>query len=173
MSDSLGCKHLSFSRNSCPSLSPGVYSGSCPLSPWSYLTISSPATLFSSCLQSFPVSGSFPTSLLFMSSDQSIGASASAWVLPMNIHGWFSLGLTDLISLLPKGLLRVYTRTTIQKYQFFSTQPSLQFNSHMHTLILEKPKFWSYGTLSPKWCHCFLMHCLRLSKLFFQGASVF
>ena len=134
-----GLKHT---RLSCPSLSPGVYSSSCPLSPWSYLTISYPATLFSSCLQSFPVSGSFPMSQHFGSSDQSIGASVSASVLPMNIHGWFSLRLTYLMSLLSKRPSRVYSRTTIQKHQFFSTQPSLQSNSYIHTWISEKSKFW-------------------------------
>ena len=96
---------------------------------WYYLIISSSATSFFSCPQSFPASGSFLVCQLFISGGQSIGALAS--VLPMNIQGWFPLGLTGLISLLSKGL-RVFT-TTIQKYQFFSTQPSLWSNSHVHT----------------------------------------
>ena len=92
---------------------------------------SHPVTLFS-CPQSFPVSGSFLMSQLFLSSGWSIGASAS--VLPMDIQGWFSLGLTGLISLLFKGLSRVFSSTTVRKHQFFGAQPSLWFNSHICTL---------------------------------------
>ena len=99
-----------------------VCSNSCSLSRWCYLTISSSVARFSTCPQSFPSSGSFPMSLLFASGGQSIGASASASVLPMNIQGWYPLGLTGLISLLSKGLSRVLCRTTIWKYQFFGTQ---------------------------------------------------
>ena len=120
-------------RLPCPSLSPRVCSDSCPLSWWCYLTILSSAALFF-CLQSFPASGSFPVSQLFSSGDDSIGASAS--VLPVNIQGWFPLGLTGLISLLYKGLSRVFSRTTIQRHQFFGTQPSLWSNSHVHALSL-------------------------------------
>ena len=98
---------------------------SCPLSWWCSLSISSSATLLSFCLQSSPASGSFLMSWLFTSGGQSIGALASATVLPMNIHGWFPLGLTDLVSLQSKGLLRVLSSTIIYKLQFFSTQPSL------------------------------------------------
>ena len=108
-----------------PSLSPRVCSNSCPLSQWCYLTISSSATLFSFCLQSFPASGSFPMSWLFASGGQSIRPSASASVLPMKIHGWFPLGLTGLISLQSKGLSRVFSSIIIQKDQFFGPQPSL------------------------------------------------
>ena len=79
---------------------------------------------FSSCLQSFPASGSFPVSLLFTSGGQSIRVSALASVLPINIQGWFPLGLTDLISLQSKGLSRVLSNITVQKHQFFNTQPS-------------------------------------------------
>ena len=91
-----------------PSLSPGVCSNSCPLSWWCYPTISSSAALFSFCLQFFPASGSFPMNQLFISGGQSIGASALASVLPMIIQACFPLGLTGLISLLSKGLLRVF-----------------------------------------------------------------
>ena len=83
-----------------------------------------PITLFSSCPQSFPASGSFPVSQLFTSGGQSIGASGSASVLPMNIQGWFPLGWTGLTSLLSKGLLRVFSSTTTWKHQFFGAQPS-------------------------------------------------
>ena len=93
----------------------------------------------SSCLQSFPASGSFPMSQLSASSGQSVKASASASVLPMNIQCWFPLGLTILISLLSKRLSRVFSNTTAQKHQFFIVQPSLWSNSHIHTWLLEKP----------------------------------
>ena len=89
----------------------------------------------------------------------------------MNIQGWFSLGLTGLISLLSKGLSRVFS-STIQKHQFFSAQPSLWSNSHIRTWLQEKPQLWLYGSLSAKWCLCFLIHCLGLSELFFQGVTV-
>ena len=94
---------------------------------------------FSSCPQRFPASGSFPMSQLFASCGQSIGASTSASVLPMNIQGWFPLGWTGWISLQSKGLSRVSSNTTVQKHQFFSTQLSSQSNSHIHTWPLEKP----------------------------------
>ena len=94
---------------------------------------------FSSCLQSFLASGSFAVSRLFASGSQSIGASASASVLPMNIQGWFPLGLTGFMSLQSKELLRVFSNTTVQKHQFLDTQLSLWSNSHIHTWLLEKP----------------------------------
>ena len=96
----------------------------CPLSWWCPPTISSSVSPFSSCPQSFPASESFPMSWLFTSGGQSIGASAS--VLPMNSQGWFPLGLTGSISLLSKGLSRVFSSITIQKHQFFSTQTSFK-----------------------------------------------
>ena len=87
----------------------------------------------------FPSIRSFPMSWLFASGGQSIGVSALASVLPMNIQGWFPLGLTGLISLLSKGLSRVFSNTTIQKHQFFLTQLSLLSNSHIYTWLLDKP----------------------------------
>ena len=120
-------------------LSLGVCSNSCPLSWWCYLTISPPITLFSFCLQCFPALGSFPVSQLFTSGGQSIEASASASILPMNIQGWFPLGLTGLISLLCKGFSRVFSSTTVQKHQFFGVQPALWSESLIHTWLLEKP----------------------------------
>ena len=112
---------------------------SCPCSSWCHPTISSSVVPFSSCLQSFPASGSFPMSCLFASGSQSVGASASAsaWVLPMNIQDWFSLKLTGLISLLSKGL-SVFSSTTVQKHKFFGSQPSLWSSSQIHTWLLEK-----------------------------------
>ena len=115
-------------------------SNSCSLSQWCHPTISSSAVPFSSCLQSFPASGSFPMSRLFASGSQSIGASASASVLPMNIQDWYPLGLTGFISLLPKGLSRVFSNTTVwRRQQFFGAQPFLLSSSHIHTWLLEKP----------------------------------
>ena len=81
----------------------------------------------------------FPTSQFFTSGGQSIGASASASVLPMYIQDWFPLGWTGLISLQPKGLSRIFSNMIVQKHQFFGTQLSLWFNSHIHTWLLEKP----------------------------------
>ena len=129
---------LQQTRLPCPSQSPGVCSNLCPLSQWCHPTISSSVTPFSSCPPSFPASGSFPLSQLFPWGGQSIGASASASVLPMNIQGWFPLELTGLISLQSKGLSRVFSSTTVQKHQFFGTQPSLWSNSHIHTWRLEE-----------------------------------
>ena len=106
-----------------------------PLSPY-HLTISSSVVPFSYCLQSS--SGSFPMDQLFASGDQTIGASASKSVLPKSIQGWLPLRLTCLISLLSKGFSRVFSSTTDQKHQFFSTLPFLWSNSHIHTWPLEK-----------------------------------
>ena len=100
----------------CPLLSPGICSNSCPLSQWCHPTISPSVIPFSFCLQSFPESGSFPMSQLFTSGGQCIGAPASASVIPMNIQGWFPLGLTGLISLLPMGLSNVFSSTTFWKH---------------------------------------------------------
>ena len=94
---------------------------------------------FSSCLQPFPESGSFPVSQFFTSGGQSIGVSVSTSVLPMNIYYWFPIGSTGWISLQSKRLSRVSSNTTVQKYPFFSAQPSLKSNSHIHTWLLEKP----------------------------------
>ena len=102
--DSLKPHGLQHATLPCPSLSPGVCSNSCPLSQWCHLTISFSVACFSSCPQSFLASRSFPMSQLFISGGQSIGASASASVLPMNIQDWFPLRMTSLISLLSKGI---------------------------------------------------------------------
>ena len=131
---------LQHTRLSCPPPVPGACSNSRPLSWWYHPTISSSVVHLFSCLQSFPASGSFPMSLFFTSGGQSIGVSASASVLPLNIQHWFPLGLTGWISLQFKGLSRVFSNTTVQKHQFFSTQSVfLRSNSHIHTWLLEKP----------------------------------
>ena len=139
ISNSLGPHGLQHIRLLCPSLSPGVCSNSCPLNQWCHPTVSSSVIPFSSCLQTFPASGSFPVSQLSISGDQSIRTSASALVHTMNIQSWFPLGLTCLISLLPKGLSRVFSGTIVRKHQFFCAQPSLWSSSHIHTWLLEKP----------------------------------
>ena len=132
VSSSLPPHGLQRVRLPCPTPSPRACSNSRPLSQWCHPTVSSSVIPFSSCLQSFPASGSFPVSQLFASGGQSIGASASASVLLMNIQDWFPLGLTGLISLLSKGLFRVFSSTTVQNHYFFST--SLPGGT-THTLI--------------------------------------
>ena len=118
-------------RLPCPSPTPGASSNSCPSSRWCHPTISSSVLPFSSCLQSFPGSGSFPMSQFFASGGQSIGVLASASVLPMNIQDWFPLGWTSLISLQSKGLSQVFSNTAVQKHQFSSIYSSLQSNSNI------------------------------------------
>ena len=142
---------------------PGLYSHSCLLSQWCHPTISPSVIPFSSCLQSFPASGSFPINWLFTSGSQSTGASASVSVLSVNTRCWFPLGLTGLISSQSKGLSRVFSSTTIQYHHFFSAQTSLWCDSHIRTWLLEKPYSWLYGPLSAKWCPCFLICCLGFS----------
>ena len=139
VADSLWPHGLQHARPPCPSPIPGVYPDSCPSSLWCHLTISSSVVPFSSCLQSFPTSGSFQMSQLFASSGQNTGVSASTLVLPMNTQDWFPLGWTGWVSLQSKGLSRVFSNTIIQKHQFFGTQLSSQSNSHIHTWLLEKP----------------------------------
>ena len=125
VSNSLWPHTLQHTRLSCPSPTSGACSNSCPLGWWCHPTISSSVVLFSSHLHSFPASGSFPMSQFFTSGGRSVGVSASASVLPMNIQDWFPLGLTGWISLLCKGLSRVFSNTTVQKRQSFSAQLSL------------------------------------------------
>ena len=123
MSDSLQPHGLQHARFPCPSPTPGVYPNSCLLSWPCHPTISSSVVPFSSYLQSFPASGSFPVSQFFESGGQSTAVSPSTSVLPMNIQDWFPLGLTGWISLQSMGLF--FYNTTVQKHQFFSTQLSL------------------------------------------------
>ena len=125
ISDSLWPHGLQHARPPCPSPIPRVYSNSCPSSRWCHPTVSSSVVPFSSCPQSFPESGSFSVSQFFASGGQSIGVSVSTSILPMNIQDWFLLGWTGWISLQSKGLSRVFSNTTVQKHQFFSTRLSL------------------------------------------------
>ena len=101
----------------------------------------------------------------------SIEVSASVSVLPVNIQDWFPLGWTGWISLQSKGLSRVFSSNTVQKHQFFSTQPSLWSNCHIHTWLLEKPQLLLDGPLSAKWGLCFLIHCLRFVIAFLSRSK--
>ena len=148
MSESLRSHELQHARLSCSSPSPGVCSNSCPVSRWCYTTISSSVAPFSSCPHTFTAWRSFLVSQLFTAGSQSIGALASN--LPINIQGWFPLGLTGLISLPSKGLSRVFSNTTIQKNEFFGAQLSWWSKFHMHPRLLEKPQLWLDRPLSAK-----------------------
>ena len=139
VSDSLWPHESQSTRPPCPSPTPGVHPDSCPSSQWCHSAISSSVIPFSSCPQSHPASRSFPMSQLFTWGGQSIGFSASASVLPMNTQDWSPLEWTAWISLQSKRFSRVFSHTTVQKHQFFSTQLSSQSNSNIHTWPLEKP----------------------------------
>ena len=150
VSDCLWPHESQHTRHPCPSPAPRVCPNSCPSSRWCHPAISSSVVPFSSCPQSLPASGSFPMSQHFAWSGQSIGVSALASILPVNTQDWSPLGWTGWTSLQSKGLSRVFSNTTIQKHQFFSTQLSSQSNSvvqlihdhwknHSHTWPLEKP----------------------------------
>ena len=173
VSNSLQPHEPQHARPPCPSPTAGVYPDPCPVSRWCHPTMSSSVGPFYSHLQSFPASGSFPMSQFFTSGGQNIGASASASVLPMNIQGWFPLGLTGLISLLSKGLSRIFLK-------HHSSKASVLWFSALFTVQLSHPYMTTgktialtIGTLSAKWCLCFLIHCLSLLWLFFQGGSDF
>ena len=159
MSDSLRHHGLQHARLLCPAISPGVWYSSRPLSWWSYLTfISSSAASFSSCIQSLPASGSFPMSWLFTLGGRTIGASASASVLPMNIQGWFPLGLINWFDLLIiQGTLKSLLQHHNPKASILQCQPSSGPNSHIYTWLLV------YRPLLAKWRLCFLICCLGLS----------
>ena len=145
VSNSLWPHGLQHPRPLCPSPSPKVCPSSCPLHQWCHTVTSSSDALVSFCHQPLPASGTFPMSGPSTSDDQNIEASAS--VLPMSIQGWFTLRLTGLISLLSKGLSGVLSSTTVQRYQFSSSLPSLQSSSHNHTWPLGRPLLWLYGPL--------------------------
>ena len=144
VSNSLWPHWLQHAKLRCPSSTPSLLKlmSIDDIHQWCHPTNLSSVVPFSSCLQSFLASGYFLMSQFFASGGQSIGASASASVLPMNAQDWFSLELTGWISLQSKGLSRVFSSTTVQKHQFFSVQSSLWPNSHIHTWPLEKPQFW-------------------------------
>ena len=129
MSDSLWPHRLLHARPPCPSPTPRAYPNSCPLSRWCHPTISSSVIPFSSCLQLFPASGSFPMSQFFTSGGQRFGVSASTSFLPKKSQDWSPLGWTGWISLKSKGLSRVFSNSTVQKHRFFGAQLSLQSSS--------------------------------------------
>ena len=148
MSNSCDLHGLQHTRLPWPSLFPGVCPNSCPLSRWCHPTISSSIIPFSSHLQSFPASGSFPMSWFFTLGGQSIGVSASVSVLPMNIHDWFSLGLAGLISLLSKGLSRVFSSTTIQRHRINSlacAHDEVYIMTHRYMQYYLNLKFTQWG----------------------------
>ena len=162
VSDFLWPCWLQYARLPCHSPSPGVCSNSCPSSRWCHSTISFPVIPFSSCLQSFPASGSFPVSWFFASGGQSVGASASASVLPMNIQDWFPLGWTGLICLHPKRLSRVFLAP-----QFRSIN-SMAFSFLYGPALTSMHDYWknySFDCTDLCWqSHVwFLIHCLDLS----------
>ena len=165
MSDSLQPHGLQHTRLSCPSLTPRACSNSCPLIQWCHPTISSSVIPFSR-LQSFPASGSFPISQFFTSGGQSIGASASASVLPKNIQDWFPLGWTGWISLQSKGLSRVFSNTTVRKHQLFSAQSSLWPNTHNHIWLLRKTKTLTIQTFVGKVMTLLFNNLSRLVRIF-------
>ena len=143
MSDSLQPHGLQHARPPCPSPTPGVYPNSCPLCRWCHLTISSSVIPFSSHLQSFPASGSFPMSQFFASGGHSIGVSASTSVLPMNIQDWSPLGWTGWISLQPKGLSRVFSNPQFKSINslVLSLQPSHPYMTTEKTIALTRGTF--------------------------------
>ena len=177
MCDSLQHYGLQHARLLCPSPTPRACSNSCPLSQWCHPTISSSVVSFSSCLQLFPASESFQMSQLFASGGPSIGASASASVLPMNIQDWSLLGWNFRIDCFELCAIQGTLRSLLQHHSlkasilhhwaFFIVQLS-------HPCIYWKNYSFDYMDLcQQRWCLCFLICCLGLSLLFFQGASVF
>ena len=150
MSNSLWSHELQHARPPCPSPSPRVHSDSCPSSQWRHPTISSSVVPFSSCPESLPASESFPMSQLFAWGGQNTGVSALALFLPKKSQGWSPSEWTGWISFQSKGLSRVFSNTTVQKHQFFSAQPSLWPNSHIHNDYWKNHSFWLDGPLLAK-----------------------
>jgi len=163
MSDSFPPHELQHARRPFPSLSPWVFSSSCPLSQWCHPNISSSVTPFSSCPQSFPPSGSFPMSHFFATGGHSIGASASASVLLMNIQDWFPYPTERLDLLSVQGTLKSLLHHHSSKGSILRLSAFLWPNSHIHKWQPEKPWLWLQGPLLAKWCLCFLIHSLGLS----------
>ena len=173
-SDSYWLHRLHHARLPCSLPSPRICPSSCPLNRWCHPTNSSSVTLFFFYVQSFPASGSFPMSQLFTLGGQCIGASASASVLPKCIWGWFPLRLTGLISLVPKGLSRVFYSTTVWKHQFYSTLPSLLSIQLLHAYMTTGMRIaLTIQTSVGKVMFLLLTHCLGLSNLSCQEAIVF
>ena len=182
LSDSLWSHEPQHARPPCPSPTPGVHSNPCPLSRWCHAAISSSVVPFSSCLHTFPASGSSRMSQFFASGGQRIGVSASASALPMNIQDWFSLGWTGWIFLQSKGLSRVFSRTTVWKHHFFGDQLSLgSICTSLQYSCLENPMdrgaWWAavHGVArSHTWLHDFnfIFHFHALEKEMATHSSV-
>ena len=160
MSDSLRPHESQHTRPPCPSPTPGGHPNSCALNQWCRPAISSSVIPFSSCPQSFPSSGSFPVSWLFISGGQSIGTSASPSVLPVNIQGWFPLGLTVWSPCCPGNSQESYPSSQFKSVSslvlIFMVQFSYLYMTTGKTIAL------TISTLSAKWCLCFLICCLGL-----------
>ena len=150
VSDTLRPHESQHARPPCPSPTPRVHPNSYSSSRWCHPAISSSVVPFSSCSQSLPASEAFPVSQLFTWGGQSTEVSVSMTVLPVNTQDWSPLGWTGWICLQSKGLLRVFSNTTVQKHQYFGAQLSPQSNSHIHTWPLEKPQHWLDGPLLAK-----------------------
>ena len=174
VSDSLWPHGWQHTRLPCPSPAPGACPNSCPSRWWCHITISSSVVPFSSCLQSFPASGSFPMSQFFTSGDQSIGVSASASVLPMNIQDWFPLGWTGWISFSVQGTLKSLLQHHSSKAPILWCSPFfiVQLSHPYMTTGKTTPLTRQIGLLA-NLCLYFLICCLGWSQFFFQGASVF
>ena len=155
VSDSLRPRGLQHTRPPCPSPTPGVYSNSCLLSRWCHPTISSSVLPFSSCPQSFPASGSFQMSQLFVSGGQSIGVSAPTSILPMNTQDWSPLGWTDWISLQPKGLSRVFFNTTTHPQNIFFSY-CLKKKFSIQTISIQSTFFFIFIATTLYYCCSFL-----------------
>ena len=156
MSDTLWPHGLQHARPPCPSPTPGVYSNSCPSSRWCHPAISSSVVSFSSCLQSFPVSGSLPISQFFASGGQSVGVSDSASVLPMNIQDWLTLGWTGWISLQSKELLQHHSSkaSILWHSAFFIVQLSHPYVATGKTIALTR---WTFvGKVMSAFFMCYL-----------------
>ena len=141
LSNTLRPHGLQHARHPCPSPTPATYSNSCPLSRWCHPTISSSVVPFPPTFNLSQHQGLFKWVSSLDQVAKILGVSASASVLPMNIQDWFPLGWTGWVSLLSKGLSRIFSNTTVQKHQFFGTQPSLWSNSPIHTWLLKKQSF--------------------------------
>ena len=159
-------------RPPCPSPTPQVHSNSCPSSQWKHPTISSSVVPFSSRLQSFPATGSFPKSWFFGNHSTWPKYWSFSFSINPSSEYSFPLGWTGWISLQSKGLSRVFSNTTVQKHQFCSAQPSSQSNSHIHTWPQEKPLPWLDEHLLAVMSMLFNM-LSRLVITFLQGLSVF
>ena len=172
MSDSLQPHESQYARPPCPSPTPGVHSNSRPSSRWCHPAISSSVIPFSSYSHSLLASESFPVSQLFAWGGQSPGVSALASFLPKTSQGWSPSEWTGWISLQSKGLSRVFSNTTVQKYQFFGTQLSSQSNSHIHTWPLEKPVVLTRRTFVGKVMSLLFNMLPRLLIIFLPRSSV-